>query len=334
MRERQARAEDHRSRRESQAAGLQQVYIGTTMTLESPCNPPRSMRPHLFPAGLLFAWIMVFMTPVIATPQAVDSTVAAARSVRVTRLQNESNLFRKSFSYGVTSPKGWTVETATRIAGAGALVIVLSSQDDALRDVMSRNQSSTLDAVESVVEPLGMKASFPIIGGFLLTGVIFDEPRAAAVGAEALASSLIAAGIITPTIKLVVGRARPRADHEPYTFDPFSGAQSFPSGHTTQAFAIASVIAGEYDSPWIQVSAYGLASLVGIARMYMGAHFISDVAAGAMIGTTVGTAIVRHAGRSGTGEGSANQHVRLEPLLTRNGGAGVQLRIRIPQDTQ
>ena len=76
-------------------------------------------------------------------------------------------------------------------------------------------------------------------------------------------------------------------------FTPFSNSDaSFPSGETTQAFAVASVIAAHYDSLWVKVSSYGIASLVGMARIYENAHWTSDVLAGALIGTAVGTAIV------------------------------------------
>ena len=78
-------------------------------------------------------------------------------------------------------------------------------------------------------------------------------------------------------------------------FTPFSSSNaSFPSGETTQAFAVASVIAAHYDSLWVKVSSYGIASLVGIARIYEDAHWTSDALAGALIGTAVGMAIVHY----------------------------------------
>ena len=69
---------------------------------------------------------------------------------------------------------------------------------------------------------------------------------------------------------------------------------SFPSGHTTQAFALASVISGHYDDAWVKYSSYTVAGLVGIARSYHDAHFASDVLAGALVGTLVGQSVVEH----------------------------------------
>jgi membrane-associated phospholipid phosphatase len=272
------------------------------------------MRRKVIPGVFVMLSCAWAWTPVRAQEQQ-DTASAFAQEVK---------LFRSSFTYGVTSPSRWTFETVRTIAGAGGFVVALSSQDDRFRDIMTRNRSAALDDVASVVQPLGMEASLPIVGVFLLTGVVLDNEKARNVGAEALASSLVAGGIVTPTLKLAFGRSRPRDREEPYTFAPFTGAESFPSGHTTQAFAIASVIASEYDATWVQVSAYGLASLVGIARMYTGAHFISDVAAGAMIGTAVGTTIARR---------SRHERALVQPVLTQDGGVGVMLRIVVPEKT-
>jgi membrane-associated phospholipid phosphatase len=56
---------------------------------------------------------------------------------------------------------------------------------------------------------------------------------------------------------------------------------------------MASVIALHADSPWVSAAAYGLAGLVGLARLETRDHFSSDVLAGALIGTGIGRAVVR-----------------------------------------
>lgn len=64
---------------------------------------------------------------------------------------------------------------------------------------------------------------------------------------------------------------------------------SFPSGHTTSIFSIMTAFAVTYPSigGWL----YGLATLVGVSRVYLGFHYPSDVAAGVILGTgfTLGT---------------------------------------------
>ncbi|MDR0769102.1 MAG: phosphatase PAP2 family protein [Dysgonamonadaceae bacterium] len=65
-----------------------------------------------------------------------------------------------------------------------------------------------------------------------------------------------------------------------------SSKKSFPSGHTATAFAAAEFLHQEYGnkSVWISIGGYGMASLVGVARVFNNKHWVSDVVAGAGIG--------------------------------------------------
>jgi membrane-associated phospholipid phosphatase len=148
------------------------------------------------------------------------------------------------------------------------------------------------------VERFGAEYSVGVLGGFYLAGTIGNNDTAVAVAQDGLAASIIASGMITPAIKFITGRARPRENLGIAAFHPFSlsysSNSSFPSGHTTQAFAVASVIANHYDETWVAYSSYTVASLVGVARIYHDAHFTSDVMAGALIGTLVGKSVVAH----------------------------------------
>jgi membrane-associated phospholipid phosphatase len=122
-------------------------------------------------------------------------------------------------------------------------------------------------------------------------------------GTEAIA----VAGITTTFLKGVSGRARPNAagDTNPHLFHfgrGFSNGslQSFPSGHTTAAFALASTVTSESQRWWphqtwvVAPVMYGAATLVGLSRMYNNAHWASDVALGAAIGTFSGIKVVRY----------------------------------------
>lgn len=124
------------------------------------------------------------------------------------------------------------------------------------------------------------------------------------------AQAFITSGILERTVKLVAGRQRPFINSSPkggpeplfhgppYMFresreDRFGS--SFPSGHTTAAFAVATVFAEQYKNrPWIPVVAYTAASLVGISRLSENKHWITDVVAGAALGYLSGKQVVRN----------------------------------------
>lgn len=190
-----------------------------------------------------------------------------------------------------TAPLSWDRADWSRAGVALALVGGTMLLDETARDAVGATSSNATNSVADALEPLGAEYSWGVLGAFYLSGRYLRNDRAAAVARDGLTSSLIAAGAITPLLKIAVGRSRPSQTEG--TFISGEGGRSFPSGHTTQAFAIASVIASHYRSPWVKAGAYGLAGAVGWARMENDAHYASDVVAGALIGTIVGRTVVR-----------------------------------------
>jgi membrane-associated phospholipid phosphatase len=101
-----------------------------------------------------------------------------------------------------------------------------------------------------------------------------------------IGASVAVAGLATFALKEAVGRARPReAPDDPHRFAPFSGSMSFPSGHSAIAFAAATALSREIDSPWTPWIAYPLAAAVGWSRVHDREHWTSDVVVGAAVGT-------------------------------------------------
>lgn len=205
-----------------------------------------------------------------------------------------TNVLIDDVKHVVTAPARWDDEEWHK-AGWASLAVVGTALviDRPLRDEMRHHTGD--NAFLTQVERFGTQYAAVVVGGFYLVGTLTDDENARQVAQDSIAASLIASGIITPAIKLVTGRSRPRDEVGVYHFKPFSNSNSsFPSGHTTEAFAVASVVANHYDETWVTCTSYSIASLVGLARTYHRAHFASDVVAGAMIGTWVGKSVVAH----------------------------------------
>jgi len=125
-----------------------------------------------------------------------------------------------------------------------------------------------------------------VAGAFYLFGRSRGDERARETGllsAEALVNSLI----VETALKGITQRARPMTGRERSEF--FDGGNSFPSGHSTQAWAVATVIANEYrDRPAVQIAAYGAATAVSVARFTGQKHYLSDVVVGSAVGYAIG----------------------------------------------
>jgi membrane-associated phospholipid phosphatase len=245
-----------------------------------------------------------FATETLGTPSRVSPLTAPVE-----------DLFKKNYWYLVvldtkevfTAPAHWDTRDWLVLGGVAAGIATVGVFDDDIERAIRRHRNDTLTNILDNVQPLGNEYAIGLVGTFYIYGEFFKDPNAKTTALDAISASAIASGIIDNSFKYIVGRGRPTDNRGAYNFRPFSGQDSFASGHTTEAFALASVISEHYNTPWVQVTSYGLASMVGYARLNNNRHWPSDVLAGATIGTFVGKTVVRF-----------NQHhrkVSLQPLV-------------------
>ena len=206
------------------------------------------------------------------------------------------DLLLDDIQHVLTAPSRWQTQewknfAWASVAVAGTAILI----DFPLRDAMRRQPSNNGFMLD--IERFGAKYSIGVVGSFYLAGKFTDNDTAIMVAQDSLTASIIASGLITPAIKIATGRSRPYENVGNNNFQGLGASKlnsSFPSGHTTEAFALASVISAHYEKMWIKNSAYTVATLVGVARIYNDAHFASDVVAGALIGNWVGLSVVEH----------------------------------------
>jgi undecaprenyl-diphosphatase len=91
---------------------------------------------------------------------------------------------------------------------------------------------------------------------------------------------------LTVALKELVDRPRPSGTEPPI---PMPDSPSFPSGHASTAFAAAAALA-VFAPRWAAAAFLSVAALVGISRLELGVHYVTDVAAGAVLGAAVGLA--------------------------------------------
>lgn len=138
-------------------------------------------------------------------------------------------------------------------------------------------RNSTLNSFMLAMTQLG-EAWLPLLGVVLFYS---KEGMPVEILQKILWAYAISGGICQ-IIKHLVDRPRPSTLPGAITVGPAPTSQSFPSGHTTSAFAFATMIALFFPSWTIVCLILGI--LAGISRIYLGVHYPLDVAVGALIG--------------------------------------------------
>ena len=198
----------------------------------------------------------------------------------------------------VTRPLHWERRDFYAFGLVSLATVGLLFIDDDFRKFVQRNRNYSTDKVSEIVTPLGGKRGDNlIIGTLVLTGFVFKNKKLKDTGLYCLESLILAEGI-TKGLKHLVGRSRPFAGKGAFSFYSFhfpppGYSLSFPSGHVTSAFSLASAITEQYRQRIVLFISYSLAVAVAYSRMNDDVHFLSDVFFGACVGYFVGKFIVR-----------------------------------------
>jgi len=96
--------------------------------------------------------------------------------------------------------------------------------------------------------------------------------------------------LVVELIKVIIHRTRPYIKLKGIRIvGSRAGGQSFPSGHTSQSFFMATLLLHYYQFGFfVWVVLYAIALLVGITRIYVGMHYPRDVLGGAILGIAWG----------------------------------------------
>ncbi|HYV99531.1 MAG TPA: phosphatase PAP2 family protein [Gemmatimonadaceae bacterium] len=195
---------------------------------------------------------------------------------------------------------------AALLATSLAFATLISLEDRAVAaEVTETSMGGTaFGRFSSVGASIGGVGPIAFASGLWVSGHLASRPLLAHLGKWSIESIAIS-GAATAVLKGVVGRKRPYAangDADIYALGHGFGHyafESFPSGHTSAAFAVATVLSlgTRNSSPLVHRTvsalAYTASTAVGLSRLYLNQHWSSDVIVGAAIGATAGLAIVR-----------------------------------------
>jgi undecaprenyl-diphosphatase len=155
--------------------------------------------------------------------------------------------------------------------------------------INTKIKNKYLDRIMYRVTDLG-GAVFTTI--FSIALVLFGSKQVKLMGLEAIVA-LTFGQIFVQSLKKLFSRERPYKILEHlHTFGIDLSDYSFPSGHTTASFSLATTIA--FNMPRFTLLVFFMAIIIGMSRIYLGVHYPTDVAAGILLGITASVTVHIH----------------------------------------
>jgi membrane-associated phospholipid phosphatase len=192
-------------------------------------------------AGLFAAAAAAGQDAEAASPRAVPDATPAEKPGPFDLLGREAKIYYEDSRALFFAPFHWDRTQVQTAVGAGVLVSGVLAFDEPLATSVQNRASAATNRMSKIVTPFGSWAGWGTSGALVVSGLALHEGRLTSMGREGIEACLIA-GVMTDILKPVFGRQRPFESANETTFQPFSSHASFPSGHATVAFALASVV--------------------------------------------------------------------------------------------
>lgn len=207
--------------------------------------------------------------------------------------QNNYNFaqFGKEAGTYYSSPLHWDKNDFLTLGIVTASTITAMQFDESIKTEVFKIDSNKKHWLMEAGRYWGESIPSASLSGILLIhGILANDNTTKKIGFE-IVQSFIFSVSVTSALKIAIGRARPYTETSSSTFSPFSfdnNNLSLPSGHTTIAFSLSTVLAKNTNNYGLKILAFIPAILTATSRVYQNYHWTSDVLLGAAIGYFTG----------------------------------------------
>lgn len=198
----------------------------------------------------------------------------------------------RGVKHAFTRPLEWKRDDYLKLGGIVGGTMILSLADEEVERFVDRQRDDFPEVVRDFGWYFGSPQNYFMANAGLYGFGILTKNEKVRKTSVLIISSSITTGLIQSISKNAFGRARPGPESggSAFKFKPFSkeGAyHSFPSGHTILSMTMAHSIAKQFENPWVKAGIYTVGAIPPISRLIDGAHWLTDIAFGAVISIVV-----------------------------------------------
>lgn len=247
-------------------------------------------------ATLAAAAVVAAVPPARGAPPGDSLATGGAHRDAFARAGRLASHFAADVGFVVTAPARLRGTGTLQLAGVATITALLYASDAEISRGFHRSEGNPVyDAamdVGAALDPIGYTArTVPYYLAGAAVGAAFGIEPLERAGLDILESHLLSGGI-RHSAKLLIGRRRPHEGRGPRVFEP-NGGTSFPSGHTSAAFQLATVVSHHVGSVPARIALFGLAGAVAFERVGSDSHWPSDVFVSGIEGALVARTVVR-----------------------------------------
>lgn len=221
---------------------------------------------------------------------------AIARNTIFRRIASDGKNTFLTIVHTYARPFHWEKKDFLRLGSTLAISGAAMFVDKGVYRFMQRNHTGPLNELEKVGDFLGQpEHNYPFMLTVWGAGVLLNNDWLRDTGIMVIAS-VSTSGLLQTIAKEAVGRARPQANRSPFEFKPFSNDaayHSFPSGHTMLSVATSWILARQVNFIPLKVVFFTLPVITGMSRVYVGAHWLSDILLGSALGIACAESVLR-----------------------------------------
>ena len=196
-----------------------------------------------------------------------------------------------------TSPGDFTSRDWINVLAIAGATVAVSFADEPMRGAVQDIRTDRLDDIFKFGDYYGGPFGGLSIGSVTyIAGLAADDNHTRETG-RMVVQAVAYSAAVNQVIKVIVGRARPDQNRGARSIEFFEFDNNFnshPSGHSTVAMAISTVLSQRIDNPYASVGLYALAATTIFQRMLEDRHWLSDTFLGGTLGILIGSWIVRH----------------------------------------